>query len=386
MRVGVFLTDIDMTAGGGASFETSVFKSLLELNSEHEFYFFHQNDKDLSQLEKGKNINISDYAPESFGKKRLNGTKKFNKKYKSVLNKACLDNKIDLMWFLIPGSVQDLEIPYVMTVWDLQHRIQPYFPEVSVEKESGTFESREEFYQKYLPKASYVVIGNEAGKRQVNSLYSIPESRIKPIFMPVSDAFFEDIENIDVREKFGIKGDYIYYPAQFWAHKNHIRILKALQNPMMKDVSVVFTGSDKGNKSYIQKCVADFGLEDRVHFLGFVSDLELKNLYKQAQALVFPSFFGPDNIPPLEAMALKCPVLCSNVDGLEEQLEDAALFFDPLNEFEIVEQYQKIKNESLRDELIAKGYELSKNRKTSLYAKEIEKVVDGFSKIKECWG
>ena len=69
-----------------------------------------------------------------------------------------------------------------MTVWDLQHRLQPYFPEVSVE--GWTFEKREFFYKKYLPKATYIVIGNDTGKKQVIDLYNIPEFRIKTLFLP----------------------------------------------------------------------------------------------------------------------------------------------------------------------------------------------------------
>ena len=79
------------------------------------------------------------------------------------------------MYFPSPIALRAVTVPYVMTIWDLQHRLQPYFPEVSVKgKGGGEFEEREAFYQKYLPKASYIIIGNQAGKNQVMNFYNIP--------------------------------------------------------------------------------------------------------------------------------------------------------------------------------------------------------------------
>src|SRR5438046_4508110 len=52
-------------------------------------------------------------------------------------------------------------------------------------------------------------------------------------------------------------------------------------------------------------------------------------LYSQAACLVMPSFFGPTNIPVLEAWAFGCPVLTSDIRGVREQVGDAALLADP---------------------------------------------------------
>ncbi len=52
------------------------------------------------------------------------------------------------------------------------------------------------------------------------------------------------------------------------------------------------------------------------------------------------TFFGPENLPPLEAFALKCPVIASNVSGSEEQLGDAAILVNPVNPEEIAQAIQ----------------------------------------------
>ena len=69
-----------------------------------------------------------------------------------------------------------------------------------------------------------------------------------------------------------------------------------------------------------------FNLENQVRFAGFVSSEEINLLYSQAFALVMPTYFGPTNMPPLEAFKFKIPVLYSNIKGLKEQVEDAAFF------------------------------------------------------------
>ncbi|MFM6269445.1 MAG: glycosyltransferase, partial [Dolichospermum sp.] len=55
----------------------------------------------------------------------------------------------------------------------------------------------------------------------------------------------------------------------------------------------------------------------------------MTSLYINAFSLAFMSFFGPDNLPPLEAMALGCPVIASKVSGSEEQLGNNALLVNP---------------------------------------------------------
>ena len=83
---------------------------------------------------------------------------------------------------------------------------------------------------------------------------------------------------------------------------------------------------------------------------------DLVSLYQQALALVFPTFFGPENLPPLEAFALGCPVIASRIPGSEDQFADAALQVDPTEPEAWVEAIQNIRQDAtLRASLIAKG-------------------------------
>jgi glycosyltransferase involved in cell wall biosynthesis len=96
--------------------------------------------------------------------------------------------------------------------------------------------------------------------------------------------------------------------------------------------------------------------------------------------LCFPSFFGPDNIPPLEAMALGVPVAAADVLGARNQLQDAALFFNPSCPQSIAEAILNLhQDSSLRSRLITAGYSLVSNRTPDHYVK---RMLIAFQQIK----
>jgi glycosyltransferase involved in cell wall biosynthesis len=72
---------------------------------------------------------------------------------------------------------------------------------------------------------------------------------------------------------------------------------------------------------YLQTIVQDMGLQDHVHFAGFVTDQERDQFFANADCAVFPSLYEPFGIVALEAMACNCPVVVSNLDGLAEVVE-----------------------------------------------------------------
>lgn len=418
MKIGVYfgknIANFTSQAGGAFTFQESIFRVLLRSRSEHEFYIFADDADKFENTSSIKFIKLERYCSgdkeihihgspikpgmttsrmtsESFFKrlflkiprklKRLKLEKNFN----NALNKAVLENKIELMWFATP-AYEFVQIPFIYTVWDLQHRLQSFFPEVSV---SGwTFEQREKRYSFVLPRATYVIVGNQAGKDEIIRFYGLPDERIKAIPLPVPD--FALNSNLSVDQTLdGLPNNFLFYPAQFWPHKNHIVILlalKILQQKYNLNLSVVFTGSDKGNLSYIKEMVDKLGLENQVHFLGFVSTQKLILLYKNAFALVFPSFFGPDNIPPLEAFALGCPVIAARVSGSEYQLDGAAILFDPKNEHELVQAIKKLYEDSaLQHDLIIKGKELLKNYTSEKYIESINQIINEFGRVRRCW-
>ena len=185
------------------------------------------------------------------------------------------------------------------------HRDEPEFPEVRLNKE---FEKRDKSYRNILPRATAILVDSETGKMNTAYRYGINLDRIHVVPFQPTEAIrdkikFNDSQKLKIHEKFKIDR-YIFYPAQFWPHKNHVYLLEGLfilEQQYGLRISAIFSGTDKGNKEYLKNYASKLKIEDRVRFAGFVPDNEMIELYRQSIALVIPSYFGPTNLPPLEA-------------------------------------------------------------------------------------
>jgi glycosyltransferase involved in cell wall biosynthesis len=151
---------------------------------------------------------------------------------------------------------------------------------------------------------------------------------------------------------------FLFYPAQFWTHKNHERLLRALAaaKSQAQDIFLVLVGSKKNNYARIEALIGELGLDENVVNLGYVENRHMGALYRRARALVMPTFFGPTNIPPLEAFACGCPVAAADVYGMREQVGNAGLLFNPSSVDEIADALIRLWNDDdLHAELVRKS-------------------------------
>jgi glycosyltransferase involved in cell wall biosynthesis len=149
---------------------------------------------------------------------------------------------------------------------------------------------------------------------------------------------------------------------------------------------VVFAGSDKGNADYVRTFASQLQPSIDVSFLGFVPVEDLVALYRGAFALSYVTFFGPENLPTLEAFALGCPVVASDVSGAREQLGDAALFVDPRNPLEIAAAVKQLHDdESLRRTLIDKGRARAERWTAKDFVRGVFAAFDEFEPVRRCW-
>lgn len=403
MKVALFISQQIPQAGGGHTFESQLLQTIVNLAalSNHNFVFYTSSEEVPNYLLSTSIQVVSLYRSlkERIKSKILRTAKAILSKIRHPRSKFEIEgwyekhiinllkiNQIDITLSLVPGSPV-VDYPYITTVWDLQHRLQPYFPEVSI---SGEWDNREKSYLKMLRQAAFIITGTEVGKAEIEKFYHIPAERIKviPFFTPQFTSISK-LTDQDIIKKYNLPSQYLFYPAQFWPHKNHIGLLLAIKLLKEKydiEFPLVFVGSDKGNESYVREMVQKLNLSQQVYFLGFVPQEDMVNLYGHAFALTFMTFFGPDNLPPLEAMALGCPVIASNVSGAKEQLGDAALLVDPKKPEEIAEAIKSLSEDSaLRQDLIERGLIRASQWTAQDYVKEIFSVIDNFEAIRRCW-
>ncbi len=304
-----------------------------------------------------------------------------------------LDREIDLIYFLSPSSLaQDIdELNFIITVWDFSLRDNNEFPEIRM---NNMIEVINSYYQDVLKRAMAVFVDSEIGKNKVVEYYAIDRSRvhIRPFEGAISvreHSKLGQLNNINIKKKYNLQAPYVFYPAQFWAHKNHIYLLEGLyvlEHRYGLKVGAIFSGYDEGNLAYIKNRVSVLGLEDRVRFANFVSNQEIPELYLQSIALVMPTYFGPTNLPPLEAFALKVPVLYSDIAGLRNQVGEAALLMNLKDPTSMAEHIKNLMNdEQLRNRLIEAGQKRLSYLDSIDRIKILKSVIENFQWKRMCW-
>ena len=380
MRIAVLFDLTSPEMGGSYSFNKLIFDSLAKNKSEynHEFLTVYENRNSVGESPDIALPGRIRYRLD-FLKSLLSqiGLGKFLKRGISVetcrgasLHSILKKNAIDVLWAVQPLGVQ-VGIPYLTTSWDISHRITPYFPEVS--SSGAQMLKREKVCKTVFFGAFRLIVGTNRGKQEITSAYGVNEERILVNPFPVD--FARALPSVSRTST------QVIYPANFWPHKNHVILVKALSllnERSTSKIKLVLTGSDKGSLKAIMTLVTSLGLQNFVDFPGFVSKLELEKLYSSSGLLVFPSLIGPDNLPPLEALAFGCKVAVADIPGAREQFGGFASYFNPYSAHDLADVIEKnLMSDSPAFNFVELGSfleERSADRYLRLVVEEIEKL------------
>lgn len=302
--------------------------------------------------------------------------------YKPVFlsgNRPLTSRGVDVLFcpFTAP-TYSEPGIPVVSVIHDLQHKDYPQF------FTSHEIDVRNAFMDDLCMKAAKVICISENVRQSVIKHLNISTGITCTIHNCIqlrlmsSDSKQADINNLGIGRR-----PYMFYPANFWPHKNHRMLVTAFnmflsRNPDKK-MDLVFTGALDDSEKELKYAVKQMGLTDNVHFLGFLDQKQFEAVWQKCRFLIFPSLYEGFGIPVLEAMSLGKPVLCSNTTSLPEVAGDAALYFDPRRPLDMVQCMEKIvNNSSLENELVEKG----KKRAASFVPDEMtQKYLDVFSYV-----
>lgn len=262
----------------------------------------------------------------------------------------------------------EIGIPYVMCVHDLQHRRQPEFPEVS---HNGEFERREYLYRNAARTARLLVVDSITGLEDLLEFYEpfgaqSERIRILPFVPPPYLLQDDQLAHLSQAPRSDLPDNFLFYPAQFWPHKNHERLIRALC--LLREETglrppLVLTGASSGSLrrrtfKRVMRLARELSVARQITYLGYVSGDRMFDLYRRALGLVFPTFFGPTNIPIVEAWSIGCPVLTSDLRGIREQAGDAAVLVDPRSVEALADGMRRlVADETLRAHLRTKGRE-----------------------------
>lgn len=394
MHVAAVVAGFDPQAGGGHTFEREILEALRHApaSSQHQFTVLCP-EASAAALERelsgsplrvaGVQRRTSRLAAAAFREIEF---VRARWRRPSDIDRVAIAIGVDFVWFL-SAQPDRTDIPFMTVVWDLQHRATPWFPEMSTQ---GTWDRRDSVHRWFLQRATKVITGTEVGSRQLTRFFQIEPENILILPHPTPSDVFREAKAVPSGglERLGLTQPFVLYPAQFWPHKNHVNLLLAIADLKRKGttVAVALVGSDQGNRRFIAEVASGEGISDQVHFLGFVERDVLIELYRRALALTYVSWCGPENLPPLEAFALGCPVIATRIPGADEQLGEAALFCEPGDPASISSAIARVRADAeLRERLVQAGHVRAKRFLPADYVAGALKFFDEFSAVRRCW-
>lgn len=218
-----------------------------------------------------------------------------------------------------------------------------------------------------------ILTGSHHTKHLIMKFYKIPEKKIVVIPYGISDFLLNQTPRRD-------KQSYILYVGRLSPEKNVEGLMKAFEILIDRhslELRLRITGDERKLNFAINE-----NIRDKIEFVGYPRDDRLKELYRNALLLVFPSLYEGFGFPPLEAMACGCPVVVSKVASLPEVCGDAAYYVDPHDIEGIAEGiYKVLADGTLRQSLIEKGLEraqfFSWEKSAREHIKVFEEVING---------
>jgi glycosyltransferase involved in cell wall biosynthesis len=343
--IGVYIPGILETSGGAYSYTTRTITAIqdwektqkdvkfLFLASSGPTFSFSRNDDSFKTLTIHKN-GFQNFARRILFKLRsICGIYSFEFPITSVFE----DLNIDFLWCL--GPIEFIPtIPFAVTVWDVEHRRTPYFPEYL----NGQWEYREQNNLATIRRSAFVITGTMFTAQLIEKYYGIELSMVCISPFPV-----ENLKGNTVIT--GLKSNFLY-PAQFWPHKNHLNLIRGFALALEKsdvELKLILSGGDKGFLKVVKAEVDRLGITKNVIFPGFVSEEELHNFYLECATVIYPSIFGPDNLPPLEGISHGCNVYVANIPGARDVYGDRVGYFDPFDILSISRVFLESSNQSV---------------------------------------
>ncbi len=302
-------------------------------------------------------------------------------------------NDIDLIIFLGPSWLINLSdgLNFIMSPLDINFKLNNFFPEYLNDKK---FEIKDQIIKKSCDQAFKIIVDTKKSKKELAKVYNCPQEKItiQPFtpFIPNIHKKLDPQKIDNLFKKFDLKKkNYIFYPAQFWAHKNHKYIIDTMSYLKKKrniNLSVVFCGSDRGNLEYIKNLIRKEKLEQNFHIYNFIKNEEVISLYLNSMCLVMPTYVARSTLPLYESFYFKLPVFYSK-GILDEELEKFVETFDLNDPQTLAKKLENlIKKDHNFSEKIEKGFEFYNKFCTANYfLNNYEKIIAEFKYLKSIW-
>ncbi len=214
-------------------------------------------------------------------------------------------------------------------------------------------------FRRTLHRADAIIAVSEFTKQQLVDVLHVPPSKITVVYQGIdAKRFHSDLSEShlrDVRNRYGLPGEYVFYCGTLEPRKNVERLIGAWER-MEHRIPLVIAGKPGWKYRAIFNRAKKSPRARMIQFLGFVAEADKPALYKLAAVTAFPSLYEGFGLPVLESMAVGTPVVTSQVTSLPEVCGSAGVLVDPYDEAAIATGLDSVVGDrALRASLAAEG-------------------------------
>ena len=236
-------------------------------------------------------------------------------------------DEVDLFLLGAPPGLEDRAVQWIPDFQE--HRFPQFFPPEELKSRLRHNEDR-------LSASRHVMVSSRDVAEDVRRYYGRFDVRTHVVrFASITASDLQGVDVEDVRRRHGLVGRYFICSNQFWRHKNHAVVLRALAEAAADPDAppMVFTGLEEDHRDpahgpSVRALAAELGVADRVRFLGFLPRGDQLALIAGAIAVVQPSLCEGWSTVVEDAKALGRHVLASDIAVHREQLDAGVDFFD----------------------------------------------------------
>lgn len=236
----------------------------------------------------------------------------------------------------------------VLTVYDMIHEI---FPNLFSKSDKTSALKRVA-----VDRANRVICISEQTKKDLIKYFNVDESKISVVYLGIESPAVIS-ENIPALKK--SSDPFLLYVGSRGGYKNFDKFIAAFvsSEKLFQNFNIICFGGGGFNKAE-RAFLLSRGLSEKKISQISSNDSVLARLYQNASALVYPSLYEGFGLPPLEAMAYKCPVICSNTSSIPEVVGGAAAKFDPSDVESIQHEIERVVFDcSVQKDLVTRGQE-----------------------------
>lgn len=246
-----------------------------------------------------------------------------------ALSRLFAEHRIDVVFEAAQFFGWRLEMPAVAWIPDFQHKLLPHlFPK-------SAWWKREIGFRAQIMGDRFIMLSSDDAKRACEHFYPATCGRTATVHFAVPPGHIVDYaEARAVADSYGLPANFVFMPNQFWRHKNHPVVLKALSILRARGREVVVAASGKqhdprapGYFPSFAKELGDQGLSSSLKLLGLIPYAHLGALMRTCQAMLNPSLFEGWSTTVEEARAMGTPMLLSDLDVHREQMGVGARYF-----------------------------------------------------------